>query len=911
MADDPIHSAEPDAAAPSHNGDGDQQMRLLRDLLIGPERERLDALAERLDDPDRLAQDVSRVIAEAALIRTHADTKLDQALEPIVEKSLRVSVKKNPRQIADVIFPIMGPAIRKAISDTFARMLGSLSQALEHSFSLHSIRWRFEAWRSGKSFAEVVLLHTLLYRVEQVYLIHRDTGLLLQHVAGPSVDVRDGDMVSGMLTAIRDFVGDSFELGEGEALDTLRVGELTVWIEAGPHAVLAAVIRGNPPHALRDELQVTLEHIHAEYAEELTEYEGDSAPFERCRPMLESCLEEAKRDDSRRRPWLGWAAVATVIVLLGLWIGVGIRNEYRWRQFIQGLRSQPGVVITGIDRRAGRDVIYGLRDPLAPDEATLLASYTGDRSQVDLQFKPYYDTAKSFVERRVMDRLQPPSTVNVTLEADQLTLTGTAPTQWIKHARQVAPAIAGVGHVDDTKLMANDAEKLAMDRLRKALHPPDTVRLALVGDVLVATGTASEAWIDKARWGVRLIDDTVKLDTSRLAVEDRSHAIFRQVNMTLEPPGSVVLSLVDGVLTARGSASTRWINDARLLARTISGIDTYDDDQLVANDREQVILQRAGDLLRPPASVKLSVQGDQLTATGDAPQGWIDRARVLASAVDGVKRFNDDKLISSDGQKLLWSRIESTLRPPESVKLTLDGDTLKAAGSATTQWIESARLLVRVLPEVKTYDDHALQNTDLDRDRLVKANVLLRPPSTVLLSLDGDTLTASGSAPAAWVKQSRNLATLVDGVTRFDDSAILADAQRRLAAAEKRTGQCRLNFNRTTIDLLEDQNTTLDSLLTDLRTLIDAGELVGRRLGVKVVGHTDNVSPEDENLILSASRADHMARMLVLAGVPADRIQHVGVGSAGQPNRRMSEAEKAQYRCVTFDVIEVPNASSP
>ena len=62
-------------------------------------------------------------------------------------------------------------------------------------------------------------------------------------------EVQDADMVSGMLTAIRDFVGDSFKVSEDEGLEALKVGELSVWIEQGPQAVLAAVMRGSAPRA--------------------------------------------------------------------------------------------------------------------------------------------------------------------------------------------------------------------------------------------------------------------------------------------------------------------------------------------------------------------------------------------------------------------------------------------------------------------------------------------------------------------------------------------------------------------------------------------------------------------------------------------------------------------------------------
>ncbi len=92
-------------------------------------------------------------------------------------------------------------------------------------------------------------------------------------------------MVSGMLTAIQDFVRDSFTTRQGEQLETLQVGELTVWIEQGPQAILAGVIRGNAPQQLREVFQETLERIHLQYGTALKEFSGDAAPFCRHRAV--------------------------------------------------------------------------------------------------------------------------------------------------------------------------------------------------------------------------------------------------------------------------------------------------------------------------------------------------------------------------------------------------------------------------------------------------------------------------------------------------------------------------------------------------------------------------------------------------------------------------------------------------
>ena len=141
----------------------------------------------------------------------------------------------------------MGPAIRRAIVHTLASMMETLNRTVEHSVSWRAVQWRWTALRTGRPFAEIVLLNTLQYRVEQVFLIHRETGLLLQHVSRNRAG-QDADQISAMLTAIPDFVRDSFATEAGETLDALRVGDLAVSVEQGPHAILACVVRGSVPY---------------------------------------------------------------------------------------------------------------------------------------------------------------------------------------------------------------------------------------------------------------------------------------------------------------------------------------------------------------------------------------------------------------------------------------------------------------------------------------------------------------------------------------------------------------------------------------------------------------------------------------------------------------------------------------
>ena len=250
-------------------------------ILLGPAEAEIQRLQGRLDDRYAQARDVSAVLPQA-LVHCSADPELARALAPPVEKAITASVRRDPKPLADAIFPIIGPAIRKAVAASLAAMVESMNRTLEHSVSWRAIRWRLEARRTGRTFGEVVLLHTLLYRVEQVFLIHRKTGL--SAAARPREPDRrgaDAQMVSAMLTAIRDFAQDSFRTADHDSLDAFEVGELSVWIEQGPEAVIAAVIRGNAPKDFRRTLQDAVERVHLQFGEALAAFNGDAQAVRR------------------------------------------------------------------------------------------------------------------------------------------------------------------------------------------------------------------------------------------------------------------------------------------------------------------------------------------------------------------------------------------------------------------------------------------------------------------------------------------------------------------------------------------------------------------------------------------------------------------------------------------------------
>ena len=510
---------EPDAARPPEepaepvNGESedasshDADLEELRRLLLAPEQSHLSEVREhieRLETHEEQVERVAEALPEAVARQSRRDRRLAEALAPTIEETLRLSVARNPKPLVEAIFPVIGPAIRKSIAEALRTFLESVNRTLEHSLSPKSLRWRLEAFRTGRSFSEVVLSHTLLYRVEQLFLIDRRTGLPLLHLSAEAAETQDGSLVSGMLTAIQDFVQDSFGAEGEEALDAIEMGELTVWIEEGPKALVAAVIRGVPAPALRDTLKDLIETIHLRFRDELEAFDGDPAPFEPARPLLESALVSKTRDaPTRRRSALPWIAFGVVVVALGVWLFLTIRERRWWDDYVARLDAEPGIVVTDAGRRGGAWYVRGLRDPLAADPAALRAGTPLRDAEVAEAWEPYQALAPAILARRAARLLDAPPTVTFRVEDGVLHAAGTAPAAWIEAARARAMLVPGISGYDDHALAPDEtAFRSRIDALeRQSLRfLTGTARLAPgQGAALDALAATVRALLDDAR----------------------------------------------------------------------------------------------------------------------------------------------------------------------------------------------------------------------------------------------------------------------------------------------------------------------------------------------------------------------------------------------------------------------------
>ncbi|ALG69121.2 OmpA family protein [Beggiatoa leptomitoformis] len=491
--------------------------------------EEIKAIEGRLTDTESRISDLAHILPHAIRQASAqqmqngiaSEAELTESLKEPVKNCLKQSVSEDTQSLADALFPVMGPAIRKSINESLKGLVQDLNVRLEHSvLSPRGISWRIEAMRSGRSFAEVVLHNTLVYRVEEVFLIHRQTGILLQHLHQEDSTLGDSDAISGMLTAIQDFTRDSFSKDKTEELDRIELGDYTVWLERAPHAVLACVIRGVPPYEFRNLMRSVLEKLHARYGRQLEYFEGDNSVFESSQPLLQNALQSQKKDEVTRRE-KRFFSLPLLFVLCLLLIGIfyGSYRYWQWQQtlsnYIVQLKNTAGLVVIETAPLDGKLQIRLLRDPLAADPNEI-AQRMQVADRIVLHSSPHYDLTSDFIVQRARQRLKPPATVQLQLQdVSHLQISGYAQPEWIKTAKQEALHVVGVTDIETTNLEETDV--FLLRQAQEKVQPPSTLtQLSVSNAVLTLAGDVDENEYARIQTQIAHLTGYAQIDTTGL-----------------------------------------------------------------------------------------------------------------------------------------------------------------------------------------------------------------------------------------------------------------------------------------------------------------------------------------------------------------------------------------------------------
>jgi hypothetical protein len=224
--------------APLENQQDDQmQVQQLRNILFSKELRELSELKAILDTPARLDAKIT------PLIENHLEVlrkQFPKEFSAIVNRMIEQKIQASQTELMNMLSPIIGQMVANYVRHQFQILKDNIAEQIQLVAS-RGLWWHFRNRILGLNDADLVLSASNKSVLEEIFIIERDSGLLMASAAlHPMID---RDVVAGMLTAIKAFVEDAFGR-KMEELELVQYGTYCIVIQNFHSYYVAIAVKG-------------------------------------------------------------------------------------------------------------------------------------------------------------------------------------------------------------------------------------------------------------------------------------------------------------------------------------------------------------------------------------------------------------------------------------------------------------------------------------------------------------------------------------------------------------------------------------------------------------------------------------------------------------------------------------------
>ncbi|MEZ4639501.1 MAG: hypothetical protein R2856_31835 [Caldilineaceae bacterium] len=182
----------------------------LRTILLGSDKERIDALSDEV-------QSLSEQLSDK-------DT-LAAAIAPVLGNAIRKQISESREEVIEALYPIVGQLVMRAVSEAMRDLARSIDDRMRVTTTFDRIGAWLRSFMTGIPVSELAMRDALPFAVLEIYLIHRESGLLVWHLNREAVSDTNADLVGAMLTAIREFSEQVLGTDRESQLHELQYGD--------------------------------------------------------------------------------------------------------------------------------------------------------------------------------------------------------------------------------------------------------------------------------------------------------------------------------------------------------------------------------------------------------------------------------------------------------------------------------------------------------------------------------------------------------------------------------------------------------------------------------------------------------------------------------------------------------------
>lgn len=224
----------------------------LKTILLQQDRKEIDSIKQILNNRSELEKRIDPIFNDKI---EDLKSRFPEEFGELINQSIEGKLEESKEQLLNVIYPVLGQMIRKYVSHQFQLLKERIDDRVQNTFSSKGLISQIKSKLFGIQAGEMVLSDLDVPIIQEVYVIQRDSGLLIGNYS--KGNTMDKDMIAGMLTAIKSFVEDAFQQ-ENQELDLIQYGSYKIRIQNFYQYYIAVALSGSLSAKETDDLN---EHI--------------------------------------------------------------------------------------------------------------------------------------------------------------------------------------------------------------------------------------------------------------------------------------------------------------------------------------------------------------------------------------------------------------------------------------------------------------------------------------------------------------------------------------------------------------------------------------------------------------------------------------------------------------------------
>lgn len=334
-----------------------------------------------------IAPEIALAIREQILLDKDA---ISDALASEMGRAIKTQIELEKDAMVDALYPVIGNTISKYMVE----LVKDINRKVENTLNPEGIKRKIRARIQGVSEAELILQEAVGYQVQAVFLIDKDSGLVIQEVQTENSAHLESDLVAGMLTAIRSFANDC--ITSGSELDVIDYGDWQIPIEVAGYCYLAVVVKGEPSKQFRAKTRAVFSEIVLKYGDEIQDFCGNPTTVpEGIAPLLEELIVidglKPEADSKSSGLILLWVLAIILGLILIPWGIIHYRGSVAHRieqQAAVSLDAAPELSVYRLDSEVSRGKLTltgRVPSPFLRDRAAKVVQPLADQSNLQLE----------------------------------------------------------------------------------------------------------------------------------------------------------------------------------------------------------------------------------------------------------------------------------------------------------------------------------------------------------------------------------------------------------------------------------------------------------------------------------------------------------------------------------------------